>query len=71
MLIKLIQKLILKTNPKIRLGDLVIYGDGDRAFEVVGIYYTYELEPFVFMRSMDDGKINGAPMAQCRSPYTR
>jgi hypothetical protein len=70
MIIKLVQKYLLKTNPKIRNGDLVLFGDGDRAFEAVGVYYSYELQPFVFMRSMDDGKIIGAPMDQCRSPYT-
>ncbi len=73
LIIKLIQRFILKDDSGIKVGDLVLRKgiNSDLAFEAVGIYYSYELQPFVFVRDSVDGKIIGLPMSECRSPYTK
>lgn len=69
LLIKLIQKYLLKIDPRFRLGDLIYKGDSDYEYELVGIYYSFNLKPFCFMRDPADGRIYSAPITECRTPY--
>lgn len=70
LILKLIQKYFLKVPTDFRIGDLVFVGDNQHQYELVGVYYSYELQPFLFVRD-DNGRIFGAPIDQCRTPYTR
>lgn len=70
LLVELVQKYLLQTDPRFRVGDLVIHGGNDYQYELVGIYYSFQLQPFLFIRDSADGKIFGVPMSECRSPYT-
>lgn len=60
--LKLIQKYFLKVDTDIRLGDLVSSRDNeDAVYEAVGIYYSYELKPFLFIQDKN-GYIFGKPV---------
>ncbi len=71
LLLKLIQSYFLKVDPRFRPGDLVYYGDNDYSYEIIGIYYSYSLQPFVFIRDPADGRVFGAPIRECKSPYIK
>ena len=60
--LKLIQKYFLKVDTDIRVGDLVRMRDNETViFEAVGIYYNYELKPFLFIQDRN-GYIFGKPV---------
>jgi len=71
LMLKLIQKYFLKTDSRFRIGDIAYNGDSNYEYEFVGIYYSYELKPFCFLRDPANGLICSAPLNLCRTPYTR
>lgn len=71
LVLKLIQYFLLETDARFRVGDLMYRGDNNYEYEFVGMYYSYELKAFCFMRDPKDGQIYCAPLIQCRVPYVR
>lgn len=63
---KLIQKYFLSVDTNgVKPGDLMTKGDNDYPYESIGVYYNYELKPFMFFRD-DNGYIYSAPVYECR-----
>ncbi len=70
LLLKLIQRYFLKVDSRFRVGDIVFNGDNNYEYVMIGIYYSYTLKPYCFMRDPADGKIYGIPLYLCRTPYS-
>ncbi len=62
---KLAQRYLLVSKSDIKAGDLVTHVNNDAIYEAIGIYYSFELKPFVFMRD-ERGRIHGAPQYEYR-----
>lgn len=62
LLLTLVQKMFLTVHTTIRPGDLVSPAVNDDAvFEAIGIYYNYELKPFMFVRDNNGYIFSGPP----------
>lgn len=61
-ILKLIQKYFLQDYKKLPTGELVEHiHNSDVIYETVGIYFSYELKPFLFVRDCN-GYIFGVPL---------
>ncbi len=59
LLIRLIQRFFLTGHSDIRPGDLVQHVRNDYVYEAVGIYYNFSLQPVLFIRDMESGRLFG------------
>lgn len=64
-LLELIQMFFLKVDTNIRPGDLIHKGDSPAVYEAVGIYYNFQLKPFIFFRD-NNGYIYSAMPQECK-----
>ncbi len=63
MLLRLIQKYFLKVDTNIMPGDLICPVNNEKTvFEALGIYYSYQLKPFLFFRDVNGPQIYSAPI---------
>lgn len=64
LLLPLIQKYYLTIDTDIQNGDLVAFvSNPNMQYEVVGIYYSYVLKPFLFLRDQE-GRIFSGPVTE-------
>lgn len=62
LILKLAKKYVLVVSKDIQPGDLIEYvDDSDFVAEAIGIYYSYDLKPFLFFRTQD-GYITSRPL---------
>lgn len=68
--VKLIQRFFLKVNSNIEAGDLICHVNNENAhFEAIGIFYTYDLKPFLCFKDLTRQVMYSAPVHEYkRSP---
>lgn len=70
LVLKLIQKWLLEVETNIKPGDLIHVGDSDAVYDSIGIYYNYQLHPFMFFRD-GNGYIYSKPVYECKRAITK